>query len=258
MPSEFIFHLVPTSEDALLPQLNKALNKRLELHARAIFPVLWNLTDKLNNRPKAPPHILRRRRKLDLCLTTLLLVLGLFVLIPAMFRPSQETLVVGIVGAIAVVCGSVGLWVKQRELLALVALPLGTLLTCGAILDLRRLGSLFVLGVIGILLGGSAWLTYRTAHRSIFAKEAAHLLYLRSHLPENASPLVIFSADGIFIGDNEPIPYSECEGAFETADLYLFLRNDRALLLQKKELTNSTPAVFSAFLTDRLELHYCV
>ena len=258
MPTEFIFHLVPTEEEALLPQLNKALHKRLELHARAIFPVLWNLTDKLNNRPKAPPHVLQRRRKLNLFLTTLLLLVGLFILIPSMFQPSPEMLGVGIVGAIAVVYGAVGLWVNQRELLALVALPLGTLLTGGAMLDLQRMGSLFILGVIGILLGGMAWLTYKNAHKSTFAKESAHLLHIRSHLPENAFPQVSFSRDGIFIGENEPIPYSECEGAFETDDLYLFLRNDRALLLQKKELTNSSPAVFSTFLAEYLELHYCV
>ena len=258
MPTEFIFHLVPTDEEALLPQLNKALNKRLELHARAVFPVLWNLTDKLNNRPKAPPHVLERRQKLNLFLTTLLLLLGLFLLIPAVFRPSQEMLGLGIVGAVTVVCGSAGLWIKQRELLALTALPIGTLLTVGAVLDLRQLGNLLPLGLTGMILGTAALLTYKTAHRSAFDKEAAHLLYIRSHIPEEALPQVAFSSDGIFIGGGEVIPYQECEGAFETADLYLFLRNDRALLLQKHELTNESPAAFSQFLEQYLDLHYCV
>ena len=258
MPSEFLFHLVPTDEDALLPQLTKALDKRLELHSRAIFPVLWNLTDSLNNRPKAPPHVLRRRRKLNLLLNTLCLVLGLFLLIPAMFQPSQELLVPGMLGAVAVACGAVALWVKERSLLALITLPLGTLMAVGALVDLHQLGSLFLLGIGGLLLGAAAKATQHSASRSAFAKEAAHLLHVRSHLPEESFPQVSFSREGIFIGGGEAIPYSECEAAFETADLYLFLRNDRALLLQKKELVNSTPSVFSAFLSEQLELTYCV
>ena len=255
MPSEFIFHLTPTDEEALLSQLTKALNKRLELHARAIFPAMWNLTDKLNNRPKAPAHVLRRRRKLNLALTVLFLLMGLFLLIPAMVQPLPGP---GIVGALAVAFSSVGLWVKQRDLLALVALPIGSLLAVGALLDFEQLGGLFLLGLIGLLVGGGALFTYKTAHRSTFAKEAAALLRVRSHLPEESFPPVVFSDAGIFIGDSEAIPYSECEGAFETADLYLFLRNDRALLLQKRELINATPAEFSHFLEQHLDLNYCV
>lgn len=258
MSSEFVFHLTHADEKALLPQLNKALDKRLELHSRAIFPAMWNLTDQLNNQPKAPAHVLRRRRKIGLILTSLCLLLGLFLLIPSMYTPCREMLVPGMIGAIAVAFSSVELWIRQRGLLAAFALPIGALLTLGSLVDLTQLDGLLPLGLTGLLLGIAALLTRKKAHRSVFAKESAHLLHIRSTLPEEAFPRVAFSPDGIFIGDGEPIPYSECENVFETADLYLFLRNDRALLLQKSELTNGTPTQFSDFLAEHLTLTYCV
>ena len=202
--------------------------------------------------------MLKRRRRINLFCTTLLLLLGLFLLIPAMFSSSDALLAPGIVGALAVVCGTVGLWVKQRSLLALVALPIGTLLTFVGLVDFQNLGSLCLLGVIGLILGAAARGTYKTAHLSTLSREAAFLLHIRSYLPEDSFPPVSFAPEGVYIGDGEAIPYSECESAFETLDLYLFLRNDRALLLQKKELVNGTPAQFSAFLSHHLDLIYCI
>lgn len=103
------FHFTATSvtaeeKAAFLPQLAWALDKRLELHSRRTMPGVWSVTDRLNRMPKAPEAVRKRRRVRYRIYGVILLVLGLFLLIPALMEP-QELAVPLVVGALCVVSG---------------------------------------------------------------------------------------------------------------------------------------------------------
>lgn len=70
-------------------ELAQAMDKRLELHSRRTMPGLWSLVDRLNRASRAPEPVLKRRRVRYRIYGALLLLLGLFLLIPGLMEPKE-------------------------------------------------------------------------------------------------------------------------------------------------------------------------
>lgn len=103
----FQFHTTPVTEEekaVFTPQLAMALDKRLELHSRRTMPGLWSVTDRLNSMPRASEAVLKRRQVRYRIYGVVLLVLGLFLLIPGLMEP-RELAIPMVVGALCVVSG---------------------------------------------------------------------------------------------------------------------------------------------------------
>ena len=112
----FQFHTTPVTEEekaVFTPQLAMALDKRLELHSRRTMPGLWSVTDRLNSMPRASEAVLKRRQVRYRIYGVVLLVLGLFLLIPGLMEP-QELAGPLVVGALCVVSGILYLRPRRR------------------------------------------------------------------------------------------------------------------------------------------------
>lgn len=112
----FQFHTAPVTEEekaVFTPQLAMALDKRLELHSRRTMPGLWSVTDRLNSMPRASEAVLKRRQVRYRIYGVVLLVLGLFLLIPGLMEP-QELAGPLVVGALCVVSGILYLRPRRR------------------------------------------------------------------------------------------------------------------------------------------------
>lgn len=94
------YQFVLTPYDPMLaPELSRALEKRTELSSRKKYPVLWRQNDRLhafNERNKKIENS-KGRRLLRTVMTAVLLLLGLFLLIPGLMEPEKlrEPLIVG-------------------------------------------------------------------------------------------------------------------------------------------------------------------
>jgi len=105
----FDFRLTAYDPEKLLPQVTKALEKRVELLSRKRYPRLWNATNKMNALSQEGTRSKTRVR----ILSVIYLLLGLFLLIPGIAKP-QELLLSLIIGAIAVCYGILGLWNNRK------------------------------------------------------------------------------------------------------------------------------------------------
>lgn len=101
---EFIFEISPYNVDDLTPQLSLALEKGTEFASRQACPNMWNITDHFNSRPKAPEKILKKRRSQYRIYGSLLLMMGIFLLIPGLMEP-KELLWPLVMGVFSVVMG---------------------------------------------------------------------------------------------------------------------------------------------------------
>jgi hypothetical protein len=95
---DFVFTLTEYNDELFKPQVSKALEKRTELVSRKKCPNIWRLTDKLNSKEKAPEEVLKKRHTRYRVYGIILLLLGLFLLIPSLTRP-DELMIPLIVGA---------------------------------------------------------------------------------------------------------------------------------------------------------------
>ena len=115
MSVRFCFTETPlTAEEkaALLSQLARALDKRLEIHSRRTVPGIWSVTDRLNSMAKAPEAVLRRRWVRYRIYGVILLILGLLLLIPALAEPGELTQLL-VLGALCLLSGA--LYLRPRR-----------------------------------------------------------------------------------------------------------------------------------------------
>jgi len=103
---EYIFVLSKYNEELFKTQVSKALEKRTELISRQRYPKLWKFTDKMNSRGKVPEEVLKKRYVRYRIYGIILMIVGLFVLIPSLVEP-KELLVPLLVGALSVCMGIV-------------------------------------------------------------------------------------------------------------------------------------------------------
>ena len=101
---EFVFELTKYNDISFKLQVSKALEKRTELVSRNKHPRLWKYTDKLNSKKKVPEQVLEKRRSRYKVYGIVLLLLGLFLLIPSLMAP-KEMLIPLLVGAFTVGIG---------------------------------------------------------------------------------------------------------------------------------------------------------
>ena len=101
---EFVFELTKYNDISFKSQVSKALEKRTELVSRDKHPQLWKYTDKLKSKKKAPEQVLEKRRSRYKVYGIVLLLLGLFLLIPSLMEP-KEMLIPLLVGAFTVGIG---------------------------------------------------------------------------------------------------------------------------------------------------------
>jgi hypothetical protein len=110
---EYTFQLSAYNQNDLEAQVSNTLEKRRELSSRQKLPGLWRATDRLNAR-KAPEPVLRRRAVRYKIYGAVLLVLGIFLLVPGLTEP-KELLVPLIVGAICVLLGFIYLLPRRKK-----------------------------------------------------------------------------------------------------------------------------------------------
>lgn len=100
----YVFHLGPYDVPALMPQLSRALETRMEMRLRETYPVMWNYIDRL----RAIGGGRVRSRGLRTALSIILLLAGVFLFVPGCMSP--ETLRVPLVaGALGIIFGVLGL-----------------------------------------------------------------------------------------------------------------------------------------------------
>ena len=85
---DFIFQISGCPQGDWTPQLALALEKRTEAHSRRRLPGLWRTIDKLGT-PKMPEPVLKRRRIRYKIYGVILVLLGLFLLIPGLMEPEE-------------------------------------------------------------------------------------------------------------------------------------------------------------------------
>ena len=76
-------------DEALLPELAAALEKRVELASRARLPRFWPIIDWLHAHSKGTPRQIRFRRIYRGILAAVLWILSLVLLLPAFFAPQE-------------------------------------------------------------------------------------------------------------------------------------------------------------------------
>lgn len=99
---EFIFQVSALDKEKLLPQISRALEKRVEINSRQLMPKMWKQTDQMNE--KVSEEELNKRRTRNKITGIILIILGLVILIPCMIN-QEKNMVLIIAGAIAVVAG---------------------------------------------------------------------------------------------------------------------------------------------------------
>jgi len=97
--SHYVFQIPLYDIDKHLSQVSQVLEKRTELLSRQSFPKLWKATDKLNRLVRKPESVSKRQRVFRKMSGGLLLVMGIFLVVPGMVEPKELTsvLVIGIV-----------------------------------------------------------------------------------------------------------------------------------------------------------------
>ena len=197
----FHFRLKPMDE-ALLPQVSAALEKRTELISRSQYPGLWQQTDRLNSKSQSSGPSKTRHRIFGIAF----LVLGIAITVPSI------------------------------------------LVSRGMLLPL-------IIGILAIINGIVHLFRGRDPGPSTFDKAAEQLLSLRAEV-EADKYTAFFSPEGLVIASKEKgedpqlISYDHIEYLIEAPELYLLTSDDRAILLQKSELTEA-PDDFRTFLSKK-------
>jgi len=112
MEFRFIAHGCPDGD--WKPQLVRALQTHTETLSRRAVPGIWKMTDRLNRVSKAPEYVLRRRRIREIVWGILLLLLGLFLIIPGLVKP-KELFFPLLVGLFAAVTGLTRLLPRRKR-----------------------------------------------------------------------------------------------------------------------------------------------
>ena len=257
MEQAFSFQITPLDPAKVRPQVSQALEQRTDLLSRQRYPRLWRLTDRLNRVPKAPGHVLRRRRKLHTLLGLVNWVLGLFLLLPGLMDPGALTVPLLVGGACFILASGV-LWRYVRRILGILDIALGAVLCLGGVCDLAELGRFLPLGILCAILGTAALRSGGKARVSAFDRAADQLLRKdRSRLEDVC---VTFTDQGMIVsragadGAAHTFPYTEFEQILETGDLLIPICDDSVMILQKKDLLTGSLPQLREFLRRQVRL----
>lgn len=209
---EFVFHISAYDDPALDGETVRLLTRRLEARSREVVPGMWALTDKLNAYAAKGPGREKRRTRYRVY-GVLLIALGIFVLVPGLTEPRTPVLIG--TGIFVILSGLLEFWlVRERK-------PAAPPASC--------------------------------------RKEAACLLEQRRSvdwsLPENRTELC-FDETGLSVSagkETQTIPYGDMTAIFAEDRLWLLVYGaEKALLLQKKDLTAGEPEKFASYLQEKI------
>lgn len=129
---EFVFRLSGYDDPALEAETVDLLRQRLEARSRQVMPGMWKVTDKLNAH-RVDAATAARRRKRSHIYGVLLLILGVFALVPGLMEPRVPSLIFS--GGFAAVMGLWCLCLRERTSLQP---PASCKKEAAALLKLRR------------------------------------------------------------------------------------------------------------------------
>ena len=108
---EFVFRLSDYGDPALDGEAARLLEQRLEAQSRRAAPGVWRWVDLLRSRAAGGQEMRRRRRRIY---GAVLLVLGVFLLVPGLAEPGNPVLIgAGVLGA--VYGGLLVLWTGEKR-----------------------------------------------------------------------------------------------------------------------------------------------
>lgn len=254
MEQSFTFQITPLDTAQLCPQVSRALEKRREFLSRQRCPKMWELTDKLNSVERAPQAIQENRRRRRGFLGLLNWMLGVVLLMPGLMAP-KELLFPLLVGAIGFGTGTVSLWRNRRLLLGILGLVIGGFLCMGAKGNLEQLGGWLPLGLVAVVIGLAALLTWNRKKRNPFDQEAERLLREKETGQGLENMWVCISDCGMTAGPANGEERKELCASFdlvlETEELLLPIFHNSVVILQKKDLLTGTIPELRKFLSER-------
>ena len=186
----------------LLPEVEAALTKRVEAEGRRKLPGLWKTIDRISaGKPTVTAgEMTRGRRVYRRIVGTVLLLVGLFLVIPGLVAPDEL---------------------------------FGPLLV-----------GLFAVGTAVYYLGST-----RKNRAGTQRKQAQKLL---EDIAKAPSQPVVFTADGMELEGQAPVPYESITFYTETPSGVLLNWADRATFLQKRDLAEGEWTGFAALLREKL------
>ena len=205
----FLFQISSYDDPALDDETEELLRQRLETHSRRTLSGIWKVTDTLSNYAGKGPGREKRQGRYRIY-GVVLLVLGVFVLVPGLAEPREPILILA--GVMAIFVGFLNFFLSGKRRTA------GVPTSCKN--EAKK------------LLEGRRAIDWRKAMTKIDFDE---------------TDITITSGES-----REIIPYAQIAEVFESEHLWLLMYHDeRALLLQKKDLVSGDAAMFTSFILQK-------
>ena len=149
----------------------------------------------------------------------------------------------------------------RTRVMSVICLALGLFLFLPAMMEPQELMVPLLVGAAAIGAGiGGLWRSFRHK-KNPFEKGARMLLAHANDRIAGKKVTVSFEEDGMCVavdGTNSTVvPWQALEYAIEAEDIFLFVHNERATLLQKSDLTVGTPEAFRQYIGEKTELMSC-
>lgn len=224
-------------DEALLPELAAALEKRVELASRARLPRFWPIIDWLHAHSKGTPRQIRFRRIYRGILAAVLWILSLVLLLPAFFAPQELGSFIPLGLICALLAEAVLLYIIPK-IMGAANLVLGGIILFGAGSAPETLGRLMPLGIF-LLCFAILGFFPRGRRKRRFEKQAAELYRQWSTVEHLGDYSVTVSETGMALtkGDEtQPISPEAITEIYETPSLLLPVVDNRMLLLQKNNI----------------------
>ena len=215
-----VFNLSKYDNVSLLDETKISLKKYTELRSRDQLPLLWGITDRLNALTFGKKHAVLptgKSRGRSIFLTILCLLLGVFLFVPGVMAPKEQPVSL-IIGAIAILHGLVAFLVYFMTLSGK-----------------KRLNRQFE----------KAALTLLENTNSRVAANKISVCFTESHIE--------ISSDDT---NNESIAYSNLDLSIEAANTILIIFDSRAVILQKKDMTEGDIGMLREIL-NKFSVEYC-
>ncbi len=151
-----------------------------------------------------------------------------------------------------------------RKLLSILCMAMGIFLLVPGLMQPKELAAPLFAGILGITSGVYGLTRHRmvqwlkNSQTAQYQKAAARLLEGKATLESNRYT-VCFGTDGFAVtdavdGDRLDIPYTRLECVIAAQDVYLLFYDDKALLLQKRDLAGGGAENFYAFIAEKTSL----
>ena len=129
---------------------------------------------------------------------------------------------------------------------------LGTFLLIPGVMEPQELAVPLLAGILGILIGVlTLWNSKAKKQQSKRFHQAAATLLKGLEAPPPVR--VQFTQSGMKIADQQAVPYSDLNFAFETKDLFLLTWNEQVMILQKKDMITGSKEQFPSVLQDHIK-----